>query len=65
MENNYEQINLEQENCDGGCDQGHDVEAQMEAIRKENQGIMTVAFSLTAICSAIIAGSAVSAAIFL
>ena len=64
MENNYQQINLEQENCDG-CGQDHSVEAQMEAIKKENAGIMNVAFSLTAICSAIIAGSAVSAAAFL
>lgn len=65
METNYQQINLEDDAC-GGCDgKNHDLEAQMEAIRRENQGIMNVAFSLAAICSAIIAGSAVSAATLL
>ena len=65
METNYQQINLENENCDSCGGENHGLETQMEAIRRENEGIMNVAFSLAAICSAIIAGSAVSAATLL
>lgn len=60
MKNNYEKINLEETNCKG-CGDDHKLEEQMEAIRRENQGILNVAFSLTAICVAIIAGAAVAA----
>ncbi len=63
METNYKQINLE-DNC-SDCKSEKKTQEQIEAIKRENQGIMNVAFSLTAICSAIIAGTAVSAAALL
>ncbi len=58
---NYKKINLNSENPQTN----KDLDGEIAKIKKENEGIKTVAFSLIAICSAIIAGAAVSAAAFL
>jgi len=64
--NSYQKINLDDEESCGSCGgENNALDTEMESIRIENQGIKTVAFSVAAVCSAIVGGAAVSAAAYL
>ena len=62
MEKNYEEINLEdlKEKTDDEETTEKTTEEKMAEIRRENKGITTVAYSVVAVCSTIIAGTIVS-----
>ena len=55
MEKNYEEIDLE-----GSEEKTNDGKDELAEIRAENKRIVTVAFSVVAVCSTIIAGTLVA-----